>query len=108
MRRFLDADDSDPMLSMLNVVDIFLVIIIILFMIIMKNPLNPFSSEQVTVIKNPGQENMEIIIKDGQKLEHYKSTDTAGSGQGTKAGMTYRLEDGSLIYVPEEAQPQLN
>lgn len=107
MSRFLDTEDDDPILSMVNIVDIFLVIIVILFIIIMENPLNPFSQDDVTVIKNPGKENMEILIKEGQKLEHYKSTSEAGSGQGIKAGITYRLDDGSLIYVPE-SEPKEN
>lgn len=106
MSRFLDAEDDDPILSMVNIVDIFLVIIVILFIIIMENPLNPFSQDDVTVIKNPGKENMEVMIKEGQKLEHYKSTSEAGSGKGVKAGITYRLDDGSLIYVPEGESKQ--
>ncbi|MCB1680245.1 MAG: DUF2149 domain-containing protein [Halioglobus sp.] len=105
-QRFVDVEDDDPMLSMVNIVDIFLVIIVILFIIIMENPLNPFSRDAVTVIKNPGKENMEIVIKQGQKLEHYKSTSEAGSGQGTKAGVTYRLDDGSLVYVPESGSAE--
>lgn len=100
-RRYLDADDDDPIISMVNIIDIFLVIIVILFIIIMKNPLNPFSSDEVTVIKNPGKENMEILIKYGEKMEHYKSVSDVGSGKGIKAGITYRLDDGSLIYVPQ-------
>ncbi|MFV0476479.1 MAG: DUF2149 domain-containing protein [Parahaliea sp.] len=100
-RRFLDAEDDDPILSMVNIVDIFLVIIVILFIIIMENPLNPLLQDDVTVIKNPGKENMEVLIKEGKKLERYKSTSEVGSGQGVKAGVTYQLDDGSLIYVPE-------
>jgi len=100
--RFLDHEDEDPVLSMVNIIDVFLVIIVILFVIIVTNPLNPLSDDNVTVIKNPGQEDMEIIIKDGQKMERYQTTEQAGNGQGVKAGITYRLDDGSLIYVPED------
>lgn len=100
-RRFLELEDDDPVLSMVNIIDVFLVIIVILFIIIMNNPLNPFSADQVTVIKNPGQETMEIIIKDGEKLEHYRANQEIGQGPGVKAGITYRLDDGSLVYVPE-------
>ncbi len=102
-RRFLEMEDDDPMLGMVNIVDIFLVIIVILFVIIMENPLNPLLQEDVTVIKNPGKENMEILIKEGKKLERYTSSSEVGSGQGVKAGVTYQLDDGSLIYVPESS-----
>lgn len=62
-----DDELDDPILSVVNAVDLFLVIIAILFIIIMENPLNPFTEEKVVVIKNPGQENMEMTIKDGKK-----------------------------------------
>ncbi|MFV0510573.1 MAG: DUF2149 domain-containing protein [Shewanella algae] len=101
-RRFLDVEDDDPILSMVNIVDIFLVIIVILFIIIIKNPLNPLLQDDVTVIKNPGRENMEILIKEGKKLERYQSSSEMGSGRGVKAGVTYQLDDCSLIYVPEQ------
>jgi hypothetical protein len=96
-----DDELDDPILSVVNAVDLFLVIIAILFIIIMENPLNPFTEEKVVVIKNPGQENMEMTIKDGKKMEKYESTGKIGQGEGMKAGVTYRLKDGSFVYVPE-------
>lgn len=96
-----DDELDDPILSVVNAVDLFLVIIAILFIIIMENPLNPFTEEKVVVIKNPGQENMEMTIKDGEKMEKYESTGKIGQGEGMKAGVTYRLKDGSFVYVPE-------
>ncbi len=65
------------------------------------NPLNPFQSQNVMVVENPGKDNMTITIKDGEKLERYTSTDQMGEGGGVKAGVTYRLPDGNLVYVPE-------
>jgi len=101
--RFLEQDDSDdPILSVVNLVDLFLVIIGILLMVIVQNPLNPFSQKNVTVIENPGQDNMRILIKNGEELTHYEASDQMGEGQGTKLGMTYQLEDGRMIYVPED------
>lgn len=99
-----DDDHDDPIQSVINLIDLFLVIIAILFIIVIENPLNPFSEDNVVVVKNPGEENMEMIIKNGEKLEKYKSTGNIGQGQGIKAGVTYRLKDGSFVYVPEEAE----
>lgn len=107
-RRILDADDDDPILSMVNIIDIFLVIIVILFIIIMNNPLNPLNSDDVTIVKNAGKENMEIIIKKGKKMERYKSSQQMGEGSGIKAGITYRMDDGNLIYVPEDESKAAN
>ena len=98
----LEEDEStNPMLSVVNLVDLFLVIIAALLIFIAQNPMNPFQAEDVMVIKNPGKDNMEIMIKEGQKIEKYESSGEIGKGNGIKAGVAYRLEDGSMVYVPE-------
>jgi hypothetical protein len=94
-------EDDDPMLSVVNVIDVFLVLIAILLIIVAANPLNPFSEERVIVVTNPGEENMTMIIKDGNELTRFESSDEIGEGQGIRAGVTYRLPDGSYVYVPE-------
>jgi hypothetical protein len=103
--RLLDEDDElDPILSVINLVDVFLVMIGALMMIIAANPLNPFVAEKAVVVKNPGQPDMEMVVKDGQKIETYKANAEIGSGEGARAGVAYRLKDGSFIYVPESEQ----
>lgn len=105
--KFLDEDEElNPMLSTVNLLDVFLVIIGALLISIAQNPLTPFSADSVTIIKNEGKENMEIIVKDGNKIEQYKSNGKIGSGDGTKAGIAYRMDDGSIVYVPEEKDNQ--
>ena len=104
--RLLDEDDElDPILSVVNLVDVFLVMIGALMMIIAANPLNPFATEKAVVVKNPGQPDMEMVVKDGQKIETYKASSEIGSGEGSRAGVAYRLNDGSFIYVPEGTSP---
>ncbi|NVK20357.1 MAG: DUF2149 domain-containing protein [Methylocystaceae bacterium] len=98
----LEEDESNnPMLSVVNLVDLFLVIIAALLIFIAQNPLNPFQDEDVIVIKNPGKKNMEMMIKKGEKIEKYESDGQIGQGNGIKAGVAYRMEDGSIVYVPE-------
>jgi len=80
---------------------VFLVLIATLLIIIVKNPLNPFSHEDVTIVTNPGKANMEMVIKKGEKIERYKASDAIGQGEGSKAGVAYRMKDGSFVYVPE-------
>ena len=100
--QLLDEDEElNPMLSVVNLVDVFLVVIAALLIAIAQNPMSPFSADDVTVIKNPGKPNMEVIIKKGKKIEHYKSEGEIGQGEGTRAGVAYRMKDGSMIYVPE-------
>lgn len=100
-RRFTDYEDDDPILSVVNLIDLFLVITVVLLIIIVRNPLNPFSSENVVVIENPGEDNMSITIKEGEELTRYESSGDIGEGDGVKAGVTYMLPDGKMVYVPE-------
>ncbi len=100
--KLLDEDEAiNPALSVVNLVDVFLVLVAALLIAIAQNPLNPFTSDDVTVIKNAGQKDMEIIVKKGSTIEHFKSEGKTGSGTGKKAGTAYQMADGSMIYVKE-------
>jgi hypothetical protein len=102
LMRFLEQEEADdPILSVVNLVDLFLIVIGVLMIVVIRNPLNPFSSERVVVVENPGQADMRITVKDGQELTRYQSTGEIGEGRGVRAGITYRLPDGHLVYVPE-------
>ena len=96
-----DLEDDDPILSVVNLIDVFLVIIAALLLAVANSPVNPFSSDTLTVIRNAGQPNMEILVKNPEKLERYQSQGKIGEGRGTKAGIAYRMKDGSMVYVPE-------
>lgn len=100
--KLLDEDESiNPALSVVNLVDVFLVLIAALLIAIAQNPMNPFLEENVTVIKNAGSPDMEMIIKNGETIETYKSSGDIGAGEGVKAGVAYKMQDGSIVYVPE-------
>lgn len=59
--------------------------------------------ENITIVKNPGEPNMKIIIKEeGQPLEVLNMTDNIGGGTGEALGTAYKLADGRIIYVPEK------
>lgn len=62
------------------------------------------SREDFTMVKNPGKENMEIITKEGDRINRYtpsENQDTEGGRRGKKVGIAYELENGEIIYVPE-------
>lgn len=108
VRLLHEADSEDPILSVVNLIDIFLVIIAALLITVAQNPLiNPFSKRDVTVITDAGKPSMEMIVKQGEKVERYRASGGIGSGDGEKAGVAYRMQDGSMIYVPE-AEPGSN
>lgn len=97
-----EPESDDPILSVVNLIDLFLVIIAALLITVAQNPLlNPFSRRDVTVVTDAGKPTMEIVVKQGEKLERYKASGEMGAGDGVRAGVAYRLKDGSMIYVPE-------
>ena len=98
--RILDEDDDDPVLSTINLIDVFLVVIGMLLIAVINNPMNPFANDKLTIIRNEGKPDMEIITKDGQKVTQFKASGTSGEGDGEKAGTAYRMKDGSMVYVP--------
>ncbi|MCX7989600.1 MAG: DUF2149 domain-containing protein [Aquificaceae bacterium] len=95
-------EETDPMLSVVNMIDAFLAVVIALLLVLVNSPMNPFTKDDYILVKNPGKENMEMVIKKGQKLERYVKSQQLGEGKGVRVGATYRLPDGTLIYVPEE------
>lgn len=97
--RYLDDDDVDPMLSSINLVDLFLVAMVILMIIAAAKGLAP--QGDYTLIKNAGSDEMEIVIKRDEQLQRLKASGATREGIGTRAGVAYRLEDGSVVYVPE-------
>jgi hypothetical protein len=62
-----------------------------------------FSQEDFTMVKNPGKENMEIITKDGEKINRYTPSDdkSDNGSKGKRVGVAYELDNGDIIYVPE-------
>jgi hypothetical protein len=66
--------------------------------------MSPFGNDKVTIIRNEGQPNMEIITKEGQKVTRFKASGASGEGDGEKAGTAFRMKDGTMVYVPAAAK----
>lgn len=100
-----DGGDADPMSTVSNLFDVAMVFAVALMVALVAryNMTEIFSQEDFTMVKNPGQEDMEIITKEGQEIKRYTpSEDAENSGKrGRKVGVAYQLEDGRIIYVPE-------
>ena len=45
---------------------------------------------------------MEIITKQGKKIKAVRMTKETVQGKGQRLGIAYQLEDGSMVYVPED------
>ena len=93
-----------PLASITNLVDAMLVFAVAMMVSLVSYLQIPalLQSQNYTVITNPGEIDMEIIVKEGQEIKHYEATDSTGSGQGELLGQAYRLPDGRVVYVPAE------
>lgn len=105
-RKIADHDDMDPMSVVDNLFDVAMVFAVALMVALVTrfNMTEMFSQEDFTMVKNPGKENMEIITKEGQKINRYTPSEdqsTADGTKGKKVGIAYELENGEIIYVPE-------
>ena len=104
--RLEDHEDMDPMSVVGNLFDVAMVFAVALMVarVTRYNMTEMFSQEDFTMVKNPGKENMEIITKEGQKINRYTPSEDQSSKSGTKGkkvGVAYELENGEIIYVPE-------
>lgn len=97
--------DEDPMSGMANLFDLAMVFAVALMVALVTrfNVSEMISDEDFTLVKNPGKPNMEIIKKKGKTIEKYKGTKGKSSkGKGRKVGTAYQLENGEIIYIPED------
>lgn len=104
------SEDSDPMSVVSNLFDVAMVFAVALMVALVSryNMTEMFSQEDFTMAKNPGKENMEIITKEGEKINRYTpSEDKSASprNRGKRVGVAYQLENGDVIYVPEGETP---
>lgn len=100
------ADDTDPMSVVGNLFDVAMVFAVALMVALVSryNMTEMFSQEDFTMVKNPGKDNMEIITKEGKKINRYTPSKEHSASDGTrgkKVGVAYELDNGQVIYVPE-------
>ncbi len=109
-RRYRDIigdKEEDPMSGLTNLFDVAMAFaIILLIAFAFSSHLPELLSEQsnVTIVKNPGEEDMEIIIKEGKEIKHLEMTNKTAGGKGEILGTAYKLETGEIIYVPVELE----
>ena len=104
--KFLKEEDTDPLSVVVNLFDVAMVFAVALMvaMVMHMNMTEVFGQEDFTIVKNPGKENMEIISKEGKKINTYKPSgqkEEDSGKRGRKVGIAYELDNGEIIYVPE-------
>lgn len=105
--RLAHQSDDDPMSVVSNLFDVAMVFAVALMVALVSryNMTEMFSKDDFTMVKNPGKENMEIITKEGEKINKYtpsQDQSNKSGNRGKRVGIAYRLDNGEIIYVPEE------
>lgn len=100
-------EESDPMGVVSNLFDVAMVFAVALMVALVTrySMTEMFSQEDFTIVKNPGKEDMEIITKEGGKVNRYTPSEDQSTGpeaRGRRVGIAYELENGEIIYVPED------
>ena len=98
-------DADDPLSAVVNLVDIFLVFIVSLLVSFLsiyhiEDLLDKDSN--VTIMKQSAAGEMTMITKQGEKIEAIKISKSEAEGRGVRLGVAYQLEDGSMVYLPDD------
>ncbi|RMH04846.1 MAG: DUF2149 domain-containing protein [Planctomycetota bacterium] len=102
--RRLGPTDEDPLAGVANLFDLGIVFALgfMVSLVLYLGLPELLQREDFTLVKNPGQEDMEILRREGERLEHYRATGGEVGGQaGERLGTAWRLESGEVIYVPD-------
>lgn len=103
MSRGLPEAD-DPLSAVANLVDVFLVFIVgLLVSFLSAYHLEDLLDQKsdMTVMKQSPSGEITLITKKGTKIEAVKITKSEAEGRGTRLGVAYQLEDGSMVYLPD-------
>ena len=93
--KFAVQEDADPLSVVVNLFDVAMVFAVALMvaMVMHMNMTEVFTQEDFTI---------EIIMKEGNKINKYTPSNEQSSGsKGKRVGIAYELENGEIIYVPE-------
>ena len=99
-----DDSDQSPLSGVANIFDVAMVFsVALIVMLVMSYHLPQLldPDADITIVTNPGQPDMQIVIKEGTTIEVMNMTDRIAGGQGDVLGTAYKLADGKVIYVPE-------
>lgn len=106
-RKRLDRTDrnGDPLDGVVNLFDVAIVLAVAFLLAALSGIglADILAGEDMTVVKNPGRDDMQVIMRQGDKLTtlDLKAGEEV-SGVGTLIGQFYQLEDGTTVYVPLE------
>ncbi len=100
------GEADDPLAAVANLFDLGFVLAIsfMVSLIMSLNALSLTDPEAKVTITTERKDGLQIMVKEGNKTTIRRMTKNIGSGDGERLGVAYKLEDGSVIYVPEDNQ----
>ena len=105
-RRLIGQDDFDPMTMIGNLFDVAMVFSVALMVALVSylDVAEMLFDDSFTMVKNPGTEDMQIVTKEDGKIVRYSAAESSNQSgsKGKRVGVAYQLENGEIIYVPEE------
>jgi hypothetical protein len=111
-RRVGTADrNGDPLDGIVNLFDVALVLAVgfLVAALSAAGITGLLTQENMTIVTNPGAANMQVIVKEGDKIEQLDIQSGAQvEGVGTLIGSFYKLADGTVVYVPTGTTPPQN
>ena len=101
-----NGEGDDPLAAVANLFDLGFVLAIsfMVSLIMALNSLSLTDPDAKVTITTERKDGLQIMVKQGNKTTVRRMTKNIGSGDGERLGVAYKLEDGSVIYVPEENQ----
>jgi hypothetical protein len=100
--------EEDPLSGVANLFDVSLAFIVALSVALfsMFGARSLFDEkESWTLTRQDAQGRMEVMRKQGRRIEVQKVTEQQLTGDGSRLGVAYRLSDGRVVYVPEAGAP---
>ncbi|WP_444997760.1 DUF2149 domain-containing protein [Aliikangiella sp. IMCC44359] len=110
-RRFIvDNSDLNPMNMIGNLFDVAMVFSVALMVALVSylDVADMLFSDDFTMVKNPGKKDMQIVTKENGQIVRYQAeqSNSTSSSRGKRVGTAYQLDNGEIIYVPDDSNSQ--
>ena len=102
--------DEDPMSTVANLFDVAMVFALGLMVMLLMYLSIPelLTQTDMTIVKNPGQPNMEVIVKSGERIEKLDMMNETVQTEITgEMGRIYKTKGGGMVYVPANGRPEV-
>ena len=97
-------EDDDPLSGVANLFDVAMIFGVGLLVMMMTyiNMPELLTDQDVTMVVNPGQDDMKVIIKNETEIEVLNMTEETVTTMGKLVAGIYETAEGATLYVEEE------